>query len=195
MPSNPAAVAAVAPAGWHPLGPGGRHGLAACRELCGRAGARAVRRAASRLPGPCGPGRWAAAQPLPPCACLAGQRPAAWPPASHRRRSTAPAAQSNLRKQYLGDLVELRGALLNTMSLEPARAANLQHKLQLIDGALRLLEVRRWRAQWRAGYAGCRCQPRHVACFPVAALACFVLPAARLPLAACLLLTPPWPRG
>lgn len=49
--------------------------------------------------------------------------------------------QSNLRKQFYGDLVELRGALLNTMTLEPQRSGNLHLKLQLIDSALQMLEV------------------------------------------------------
>lgn len=51
------------------------------------------------------------------------------------------AVQLNLRKQYFADLVDLRGALLNTMNLEPHRGGNLQQKMQLIDGALHLLEV------------------------------------------------------
>lgn len=49
--------------------------------------------------------------------------------------------QGNLRKQFHGDLAELRSALLNTLSLEPHRAGSLHPKLQLIDGALRMLEV------------------------------------------------------
>ena len=51
------------------------------------------------------------------------------------------AVQSNLRKQYYGDLVDLRGALLNTMNQAPQRAANLHLKMQLIDSALQMLEV------------------------------------------------------
>lgn len=54
------------------------------------------------------------------------------------------AVQSSLRKQFYGDLVELRGALLNTMSLAPHRAASLHPKMNLIDSALLMLEVS-WR--------------------------------------------------
>lgn len=61
--------------------------------------------------------------------------PAAGLPASYA------AVQSTLRRQFFGDLVELRGALVNTLNLEPQRASNLHQKLQLIDAALRMLEV------------------------------------------------------
>jgi hypothetical protein len=50
------------------------------------------------------------------------------------------AVQASLRKQFYGDLVELRGALLNTMSLAPHRAATLHPKMNLIDSALLMLE-------------------------------------------------------
>lgn len=53
------------------------------------------------------------------------------------------AVQSNLRKQFFGDLVELRGALINTLNLEPQRSSNLHLKLQLIDTALHMLEESR----------------------------------------------------
>jgi hypothetical protein len=60
------------------------------------------------------------------------------------------AVQASLRKQFYGDLVELRGALLNTMSLAPHRAATLHPKMNLIDSALLMLEVRRRRGGWGA---------------------------------------------
>jgi hypothetical protein len=52
------------------------------------------------------------------------------------------AVQSTLRRQFYGDLVDLRGALLSTMSLAPHRAASLHPKMSLIDAALAMLEVR-----------------------------------------------------
>ncbi len=62
--------------------------------------------------------------------------------------SSYAAFQSSLRKQFYGDLVELRGALLNTMNMAPARAANLHTKMTRIDSALNMLEVRRW-GEWK----------------------------------------------
>lgn len=60
------------------------------------------------------------------------------------------AVQFTLRRQFFGDLVELRGALVNTLNLEPQRADNLHLKLQLIDAALRMLEVGSVRAHAHA---------------------------------------------
>lgn len=56
-------------------------------------------------------------------------------------RPLHPLPQSNLRKQFYGDLVDLRGALLNTMSVAPHRASSLHVKMHLIDSALHMLEV------------------------------------------------------
>lgn len=70
---------------------------------------------------------------------------AADPARLHDRRVSPPAPrpppQSNLRKQFYGDLVDLRGALLNTMSVAPHRASSLHIKMHLIDSALHMLEV------------------------------------------------------
>ncbi|PRW61236.1 hypothetical protein C2E21_0382 [Chlorella sorokiniana] len=65
---------------------------------------------------------------------------AAAAPAASGLAASYAAVQSTLRRQFFGDLVELRGALVNTLNLEPQRAANLHLKLQLIDAALRMLE-------------------------------------------------------
>ncbi|EFN53600.1 hypothetical protein CHLNCDRAFT_136829 [Chlorella variabilis] len=60
--------------------------------------------------------------------------------ASASLASSYAAVQSSLRKQFYGDLVDLRGALLNTMNLAPHRAASLHPKMNLIDSALTMLE-------------------------------------------------------
>lgn len=72
---------------------------------------------------------------------------AAAPSAGAGLAASYAAVQCTLRRQFFGDLVELRGALVNTLNLEPQRADNLHLKLQLIDGALRMLEVRTYDAQ------------------------------------------------
>ena len=72
---------------------------------------------------------------------------AAAPSAGAGLAASYAAVQCTLRRQFFGDLVELRGALVNTLNLEPQRADNLHLKLQLIDGALRMLEVRTSDAQ------------------------------------------------
>ncbi|KAL4424204.1 hypothetical protein ABPG75_001505 [Micractinium tetrahymenae] len=58
----------------------------------------------------------------------------------HNLVATYAAVQGNLRKQFYGDLVDLRGALLNTMSVAPHRASSLHVKMHLIDSALHMLE-------------------------------------------------------
>lgn len=67
--------------------------------------------------------------------------PAAAAPVGGGLAASYAAVQANLRKQFFSDLVDLRGALVNTLNLEPQRAGNLHLKLQLIDAALRMLEV------------------------------------------------------
>lgn len=78
-----------------------------------------------------------------PCGCCSGwrRRPCKVNRWSRARARLPPAPQSNLRKQFYGDLVDLRGALLNTMSVAPHRAPSLHIKMHLIDSALHMLEV------------------------------------------------------
>eukprot|EP00887_Chlorella_sp_A99_P006978 scaffold2.g6978.t1 len=51
--------------------------------------------------------------------------------------------QANLRKGYLADLEELKQMLLNTIALQPERAAKMQPKLQQLDVAIALFQARR----------------------------------------------------
>lgn len=81
---------------------------------------------------------------------MAGAAAAGAPTPAAGLAASFAAVQFTLRRQFLGDLVELRGALVNTLNLEPQRADNLHLKLQLIDAALRMLEVGSVRAHAHA---------------------------------------------
>jgi hypothetical protein len=55
--------------------------------------------------------------------------------------ATYATVQCSLHRQFYGDLVDLRVALLGAMNMAPQRTAALQPKMLLVDTALSMLEV------------------------------------------------------